>query len=489
MRHILSKSTFLYGTQCPKRLYFNKFRRDLRVEVSANQQAVFDRGTSVGQLARDLFPGGIDASPETPFEYQKSVKLTKELIDQGAKIIYEAAFQYQGVLAAVDILVKRNGKWKAYEVKSSTSVKEVNILDAALQYHVITKSGIELADIFIVHLNNEYVRKKDLVIEELFFMESVKDEAIENQSLVKNKIAELKLIIESKKEPKVDIGPHCFDPYSCDFMHHCWKHVPEPSVFSISGLRSNKKFELYENGILRFEDLPADMVLNEYQSMQIESHLNGKTNIDKDSVRNFLKEFSYPMYFMDFETFQSAVPLYAKSRPYQQIAFQYSLHYKKNKSSALKHFEFLATIKGDPRIPFIEQLLEDTSKPGSILAYNVSFERSILNSIANDFPKYKNDIEERSERLIDLMPPFRKGWYYKPEMNGSYSIKQVLPAIVPEMNYDSLEIGDGSSASLAFEQMIFDKNADVDGIRKQLSDYCKMDTLAMVSLLEALEKI
>ncbi|TAH41113.1 MAG: DUF2779 domain-containing protein [Bacteroidetes bacterium] len=489
MRHILSKSTFLYGTQCLKRLYFNKFRRDLRLEVSEMQQAVFDRGTSVGQLARELFPGGTDASPETPFEYQKSVKLTKDLIDQGVKIIYEAAFQYQGVLAAVDILVKKNGKWKAYEVKSSTSVKDVNILDAALQYHVITKSEIELADIFIVHLNNEYVRKKNLVLEELFFMESVKDEAVDQQSFIKNKISELKLLIESKKEPKIGIGTHCFEPYSCEFMHHCWKHIPEPSVFSISGLRSNKKFELYENGILRFEDLTEEIVLNEYQSMQVECHLNGKTNIDSVSVRNFLKEFSYPLYFMDFETFQPAVPLYPKSKPYQQIAFQYSLHYKKSKSASLKHTEFLAPITGDPRIPFIEQLLEDTGSSGSILAYNVSFERSILESIARDFPKYKNEIEDRCERLIDLMPPFRKGWYYKPEMNGSYSIKQVLPAVVPEMNYDALEIADGGSASLAFEQLIYDKNADVDAIRKQLLAYCKMDTLAMVRLLEALEKI
>ncbi len=489
MRHVLSKSTFLYGCQCPKRLYFYKFRRDLAGEISAQQQAVFDRGTSVGQLARDLFPGGVDASPDTPFEYAKSVLYTKELIKQGEKIIYEAAFQYNGVLAAVDILVKRNGRWKAYEVKSSTNIKEVNILDAALQYHVITQSGIELADLFIVHLNNEYIRKKSIVLEELFSIESVKMEALEQQDFVQEKISELKTMLQLKKEPVVDIGPHCSDPYSCDFIEHCWKHIPVPSVFSISRLRANKKFELYEEGILRFEDLPEDMALNEYQQVQIDSHLKKKNTIDRPSLRNYLKDLSYPLYFMDFETFQAAIPLYSKSRPYQQIPFQYSLHFKKTKNASLKHTEFLARPKGDPRIPFIEQLLENTSSSGRILTYNMSFEKSILNAIARDFPKYQNDIEERIDRLLDLMPPFMKGWYYTPSMNGSYSIKAVLPALVPDLNYDTLEIGDGSSASLAFEQLIFDVNANQDDIRQNLLAYCKMDTLAMVRLLEVLEKI
>lgn len=489
MRHVLSKSTFLYGNQCGKRLYFYKFRRDLLGEISPGQQAVFNRGTSVGELARDLFSGGEDASPASPFEYAKSVKLTQELINAGVKIIYEAAFQYNGVLAAVDILVNRNGKWKAYEVKSSTSVKDVNLFDAALQYHVITNCGVELADIFIVHINNEYVRKKSIVLEELFSIVSVKNESVELQNSVIEKIDELKAIIESKMEPPVDIGPHCFDPYSCDFINHCWKNIPEPSVFSISGLRTTRKFELYEKGIIKLEDLPSDIVLGDFQKLQIESYIDGKTKIDTPAIREYLNDISYPLYYMDFETFQQAVPLYSKSKPYQQIPFQYSLHYKKTKNASLKHFEFLAESTGDPRIPFIEQLLDDTSTPGGILTYNMSFEKSILMSIAGDFPQYKNDILERCDRVLDLMPPFRKGWYYKPEMNGSYSIKQVLPALVPEMNYDGLEIADGSSASLSFEEMVFNPKVDSSKIRENLLEYCKLDTLAMVRILEELEKL
>ncbi len=490
MRHILSKSTFLYGAQCQKRLFFHKFRRELIPEISDEQQAIFDTGTSVGELARELFPGGIDASPPTPFEYQKSVKFTSQLISSGERILYEAAFQHEGVLAAIDMLVKRNGKWKAYEVKSSTSVKDINLTDAALQYHVITNSGIELSDIFIVHINNEYVLGKELVKEEFFRIESVKDSCIELQGSVREKINELKAMLKKKEEPAVDIGPHCSDPYECTFIEHCWKHIPEPSVFDLSRMRTDKKFELYEKGMIRFEELDEEVKLTSFQKLQINSHLEKKTVIDKAGISNFLEQLRYPLYFMDFETFAPAVPLYRGTRPYQQIPFQYSLHYKKNKVSAPVHSDYLAEAGlKDPRIPFLESLLKETTARGSIVCYNASFEKMILSQLAEDFPAYADEIEKRIERIVDLMPPFREGLYYKPQMNGSYSIKEVLPALVPDLGYDLLEINNGSSASLAFVRMIYDKDCDRENLRKSLLEYCKLDTLAMVRILEVLEAV
>jgi hypothetical protein len=490
MRHVLSKSTFLYGAQCLKRLYFHKFRRDLIPEISDEQQAIFDTGSSVGELARELFPGGIDASPPSPYEYQRSVKLTNQLIDSGKRILYEAAFQHDGVLAAIDILVKRNGKWKAYEVKSSTSVKDVNLIDAALQYHVITQSGIDLSDIFIVHINNEYTLGPELVKEEFFRIESVKDSCIELQGHIKEKINELKTLIRKKEQPEVDIGPHCSTPYECSFIEHCWKHIPAPSVFDLSRMRADKKFELYEKGMIRLEDLDEEVKLSAYQKLQVSSHLNQETVIDKTGIRNFLDQIAYPVYFMDFETFAPAVPLYRGTRPYQQIPFQYSLHYKKNKKSVPVHSDFLAEAGlNDPRIPFLANLLRDTNGQGTILCYNASFEKMILNQLAGDFPKYAAAIEEIMERIVDLMSPFREGLYYKPRMNGSYSIKEVLPALVPDLDYELLEINNGSSASLAFVRMIYDQSCDKESIRKNLQEYCKLDTLAMVRILEVLEAV
>lgn len=487
--HLLSKSTFIRGCQCPKALYLYKHQPNLRGQISDQQQAIFDRGTSVGELAQELFPGGIDASPETPFLYQQSVIYTKKLIDDGVKIIYEAAFQYNGVLAAIDILVNKNGKWKAYEVKSSTEVKETFLLDASLQYHIITNSGIPLSDISIVYINNKYVKKGKLDVKELFTIESVKDDVLANQEFIAKKIDELKNVIKLKEVPKVGIGSHCTDPYDCDFMENCWSHIPENSVFDIAGMRADKKFALYEKGIIRYEDIKSGDLTNEKYFQQIEFFIKKKDSIDKKGIKEFLKSISYPLYFLDFETFNPAVPLYDQSRPYQQIPFQYSLHYLEKKNSSLKHFEYLADPKYDPRQIFIERLLTDTSSSGIILTYNQSFEKGRLKELALDFPKYSKEINSRIERIKDLMTPFQQRLYYIHTMHGSYSIKQVLPAVVPELSYEDLAINNGGDASLAFMRMVLEKDADHTELRKQMLEYCGMDTFAMVKILEKLNNL
>lgn len=488
-RHLLSKSTFIRGCQCPKALYLYKHQPNLRGQISDQQQAIFDRGTSVGELAQELFPGGIDASPETPFLYQQSVIYTKKLIDDGVKIIYEAAFQYNGVLAAIDILVNKNGKWKAYEVKSSTEVKETFLLDASLQYHVITNSGIPLSDISIVYINNKYVKKGKLDVKELFTIESVKDDVLANQEFIAKKIDELKNVIKLKEVPKVGIGSHCTDPYDCDFMENCWSHIPENSVFDIAGMRADKKFALYEKGIIRYEDIKSGDLTNEKYFQQIEFFIKKKDSIDKKGIKEFLKSISYPLYFLDFETFNPAVPLYDQSRPYQQIPFQYSLHYLEKKNSSLKHFEYLADPKYDPRQIFIERLLTDTASPGDILTYNQSFEKGRLKELALDFPKYSKEINSRIERIKDLMTPFQQRLFYIHTMHGSYSIKQVLPAVVPELSYEDLAINNGGDVSLAFMRMVLEKDADHTELRKQMLEYCGMDTFAMVKILEKLNNL
>ena len=490
-KHILSKSTFIRGYQCPKSLYLYKHFPNLRDEITEQQQAVFERGTSVGELARKLFPGGVDASPDTPFLYQQSVAYTKRLIDEGVKIIYEATFQYDGVLAAIDILVSKNGKWKAYEVKSSTDVKEVNLVDAALQYYVITNSGIKLQDISIIHINNEYVRKGKINLKQLFTAESVLDEVLEQQEFVEVKIVELKKIINAKAIPKMDIGPHCSDPYDCDFMGHCWTHIPEVSVFNLARLSGSRKFEFYQKGIIELKDIPDDYNLTEGQQMQIAGCLKNKSFIAKNEIREFISKLNYPVLHLDFESFQTAVPMFDGTRPYQQVPFQYSLHQKKHPKEAATHSEFLAEAnQHDPRIELIESLLAATAGKGTILAYNKAFEIGCLNNIAKAFPKYRKEIEKRIARIADLMVPFQKRWYYAPAMNGSYSIKAVLPALFPDLSYDSLAIADGSTASLAFVSLYKNPdNEEVQRIRRALIAYCKMDTLAMVRLLEFLEGV
>ena len=407
-----------------------------------------------------------------------------------AKVIYEAAFLFDGVLVIADIMVRRGGRWKIYEVKSSTALKDVYIPDAAVQYYVISNSGLDIADVSIIYINNQYTRQGELEADKLFTIESVKDQVIEMQASVKDNIKSFKKLLAQKNIPQMDIGPQCSNPYACSFTGYCWKDIPQNSVFSIAGMTSKKKFALYNDGIVTLEDIPDDAPLNDSQWLQVESYKNRTFHIDKKAVADFIKSLSYPLYFLDFETFNPAVPLFNNSRPYQQITFQYSLHYKETPISDPLHFEFLADASGDPRIPFIEKLLKDIGKKGDIVVYNKPFESTRLKELARDFPVYADRIEAVLLRIKDLMIPFRQKQYYTPEMNGSYSIKAVLPALVPEMSYSTLEIGEGGTASRAFESLYFENDGTrKNEIRRHLLEYCGTDTLAMVKIYQVLNKL
>jgi hypothetical protein len=489
-KHVLSKSTFIKGMQCNKALYYHKHHRTLKDPLTAAQEAIFAQGTSVGELACQLFPGGVDCTPESYYDFQKAVIRTQEEIEKGTEVIYEAAFQFNGVLAALDILVNHEDGWRAYEVKSSTGVSETYELDATIQYYCITNSGVDLKDISIVYINNQYVKNGPIDVHELFAIESVYDRVQELLPGIPNHVAHLKKVLQLPEAPEKEIGPHCSSPYQCDFSGHCWRHVPEYSIFNISRLNTEKKFELYNNDILHLKDIPEDFPLNDKQWMQVQSELNNETFIDKDAIRSFVCDLKYPIYHLDFETFTSAVPMFDGSRPYQQLVFQYSLHIE-HEDGRLEHKEYLAEINGeDPRIQFIERLIEDCGESGDILVYNISFERGKLRDLIDFSPIHAHSIQKIIDRLKDLMIPFQERWYYTPEMKGSYSIKKVLPALVPELSYKELNIQEGGTASNTFTQMLQGTfNGDQEQTRKDLLAYCELDTLAMVKIMEVLKTV
>lgn len=488
--HLLSKSSFIRGVQCEKHLYLYKYHYNEMDQLSEMQKAIFKRGTDVGKLAQQLFPKGIDASPKSQFEYDKAVVETKKLIDQNQKVIYEASFNFSDVLAVADILVNEKSGLKIYEVKSSTSISETYIRDAALQYWVISNSGYRVKDFSITYINNQYIRKGNLDINELFVTESVLKLILPLQKWVEENVERFKKVLNKKTIPKIDIGEHCYDPYTCGFYEYCRKHIPDNSIFDLSGVHLNKKYDLYREGIIKLEDIPDDAKLSQTAKLQVEVYKSKKDIVDKKAIKEFLSDLSYPLYFMDFETFQPAVPMFDNSKPYMQIPFQYSLHYKKNKKSSVEHYEFLAETGNDPRKKFIENLLRDTKGEGDILTYNKSFEVLRLKEIAEAFPKYKKQIEERINRVKDLMLPFQKKYYYSYKMQGSYSIKYVLPALIPELNYKDLEINEGGLASIAFESLFYETDLmRIADTRTNLLEYCKLDTLAMVKLLEKLESL
>jgi len=488
MAHILSKSSFIRGVQCRKSLYFYKHNYKLRDEISPSLQALFSRGINVGIIARDIFPGGVDATPESVFKYSESVEKTRQLIEAGTEIIYEAAFIFNDVLAAVDILVKRNGKWYAYEVKSSTRVSDVYRLDASLQYYVIKNSGIELNDFFILHLNNQYVRKGQIKSEKLFTPVSVFRDCVKNEKMVAEKVNELKEVAALLSAPDIKIGTQCFEPYTCDFMGQCWKDVPENSVFEIAGMGRQKQFEMYDNGLVKISDVPPDYTLEKNQRIQVNATNSNQALINHQEIKNFLSQVKYPLYFFDIETFMPAVPMFDGTSPFQHIPFQYSLHYKNEKDAPLQHIEFLAEAGYDTRKDFITHFLENTKKAACILVYNRTFESSVLAKLGNDFPELKPEIEKRLVKIVDLMEPFQKRHYYHPAMKGSHSIKNVLPALFPDLNHRNLSISDGTMAMSAFEQLQTETDIfKIAELRDNLIEYCKLDTLAMVKIFEFLD--
>ncbi|MCC6256401.1 MAG: DUF2779 domain-containing protein, partial [Ignavibacteriaceae bacterium] len=409
--HLLSKSSFIRGVQCEKQLYLYKYHYNKMDKLSEMQKAIFKRGTNIGILAQKLFPDGMDASPKSQFEYDKAVVVTKNLINENQKVIYEASFNFSDVLAIADIVVNEKNGLKVFEVKSSTSISETYIRDAALQYWVISNCGYKIKDFSIIYINNQYVRNGEIELDKLFLTESVLKLILPLQKWVEENVKRFKTVLSQKTIPKIDIGEHCYDPYTCGFYEYCRKHIPENSIFDLSGVHLTKKYDLYRSGIIKLKDIPNDVNLPKNAKLQVEVYKSKKDLIDKKAIKEFLSDLNYPIYFMDFESFQPAVPMFDNSRPYQQIPFQYSLHFKKNKKSKVEHYEFLADTGIDPRIKFIENLLRDTKSEGDILTYNKSFEVLRLKEVAEAFPKYKTEIEERINRVKDLMMPFQKKYY------------------------------------------------------------------------------
>ena len=488
----LSKSLYIRGLQCEKSLWLKKKKPEVLQAPDDGVQAVFDTGTSVGELACELFRGG--ERIEYTGNFSSQMAKTKELMGRGTKIIYEATFCFDGILVMVDILrIGRDGLI-INEVKSSTSVKDVYIDDASIQYYVISSLGYKVSVVNIIHIDNSYVRGEKLELEKFFHTEDVTEQVKQKQADIPQILNKFEEILSKNVEPEVDIGPHCSNPYACDAWEYCWleqRGIPEYSVFDISRLRSDKKFELYKNGIVKFEDIKELDKFNASQQIQIRSELSKEQIIDKGAIKEFLNTLSYPLYHLDFETFQQAVPEFIGLRPYEQIPFQFSIH-KDDGNGNLEHFEFLAEAGADPRYELALNLIKFIPQDACVLAYNMSFEKGVIRRLAEIYPQISNELMAIHDNIKDLMAPFANKSYYHPKMQGSYSIKYVLPALVPEFEsaYKDLNlIHHGGEAMQAYAAMAYMPAKERDAYKKALLEYCKLDTLAMVKVLEKLREV
>lgn len=492
----ISKSRYLSGLQCRKKLYFDVYRQELRPPTSPEQERVFEAGHLIGAMAQQLFPGGKDASPSDPGDFKAWLGNTKEYLDAGIQFIYEAAFSAERVFAAMDILAHVEGERWAIEVKSSTSVKEYHLDDTSLQYYVMKAAGCTPDKVFILHINNSYTRQGDIDPRGLLKLTEITEEVLSRQEKVSRKLSELFTTLEAEIEPEVSIGPHCDDPFECNYKHHCWKHVPEQSVFNLLSARG-KEWELYEDGILEIAHITDEYSLSDKQRTQVESIKSGEAVIDVKAISGFLDRWEYPLYFFDFETIFPMLPILDGIRPFEQVPFQYSLHIVRNREWKMEHKEFLAPHESfrrgaeiDPRKLLIEQLKADIGDQGTIVAYNSRFEMDVIRGLAKAFPEDASFLTGLLERFQDLWVVFRSGWYYHPKMQASTSIKSVLPALIDSIDYRDLAISNGGMATTAFHELISGQaDRDEVAVRENLLRYCYRDTEAMVEIWKHLIKL
>ena len=451
----LSKSKYCQGIQCEKILWLSEYKP--KAAAAKNNESVFENGRQVGELAKGMF----GYYEDIPFNKNLSIMIEKtdELLKDKPNIITEASFNYNNNFCMVDILKNDEDGVEIYEVKSSTSVTDIFIDDVSFQYFILSNLGLNVKKVCIVYINNQYIRKKELDLNELFIIQDITSIAKEKQKEIRNNVEMInKFMAEHDKdnEPYIPIGNQCSKPYKCDFWEYC-----------------NNNLDKYMNINLYEKDVELNTL-----------------KINKEAIKNLIDSLKYPLYFIDYEAYMTPIPEIEKTRPYQQLPFQFSLHILKDKEAKLEHKEFLAQIDDENFIRhFAESVIDNVDENGSVIVYNKTFEATLVNKeLARMYPDLEEEFIRINNSMIDFMIPFRKKQYYTKEMQGSYSIKKVLPALYPdypELNYENLPlVHESGEAPEAFLSLKNKSPADQEIIREGLLKYCKLDTYALVKIYE-----
>ena len=511
-KHTISKSQYVKGLQCPKALWLFRRRRacpsrwlglqcskllwlfrhrkDLASEITPEKQSLFDTGHEVGKLAMQYFDDGIEVASEY-WDVKGAVEATEQYIKDGHNLIFEATAIHpiNGGYARIDILKRVDGtdEWDLIEVKSSTKVKDYHIDDMSFQYHVFCGAGYKIRKCFMMVINNEYVKNGEIDPKQLLKLEEKSEDVHSKQEEVASMAEQLVCVLERKDEPEVPIGARCFKPFECDYRPYCWKHVPEYSVYDV--FQKPRAEEIAQNYGVDVKDLPDDLHPNGIKGLDVKSYLNDEGIVDHTNISSFLNKIQYPLYFLDYETLSAAIPMFDGTWPYQQIPFQFSVHVQDSPEADLVHHEYLHKERTDPRRSFIENLIENCGNEGTVMVYDQRFEIGRNKELARDFPEFSTAIEDINARVLDLLLPFKNRWLYNPKQNSSASIKAALPAFT-DLSYEHLEISHGEEAMLQygnFMKGLVAKNK-LPSLWKNLTEYCKQDTYAMVLLLNALKE-
>lgn len=489
---ILSKSKLLAFRQCPKRLWLEIHHPDLRAD-SAATQASFDLGNQVGDIARKLYdPKGkgvlIDLQADG---FDAAFRRSKALL-QSAQPIFEAGFRAEGAQAFADVMlpVKKGDKklWRMVEVKSSTSIKDYHRDDLAVQAFIARSAGAPLAAIALAHIDSSWVYPGNGDYQGLLIENDLTEEAFGRNEAVRAWINEAQGIVSKSKAPAIKTGKQCNDPYECGFLTYCKSQEPQaeqPINWLPGSLRKELQAHIESHTLTELRDLP-DELLNDKQQRVKAVTLSDKPYFDQRATAKALAAYKLPAYFLDFETIQFAVPIWKGTRPYQQIPFQFSIH-RLSRTGKLDQQAFLDLKGSDPSKAFAEALIAACGDRGSIFVYNAGFETARIRELSERFPRLAKPLLALNQRVVDLLP-IARDHYYHPSQQGSWSIKAVLPALCPDLNYGNLDgVQDGGMAMHAFLEAIapqtsVQRKAEIE---RQLLAYCALDTFAMVRIWSA----
>ena len=482
---LLSKTKYITGLQCPRLIWIQIHEPEKVPETDPVTSHIFDQGHLVGELAKTLFPGGIDIPHEN---FMGNISKTKEILKKRVPL-FEAGVLSGNIYSRLDILCPSGETdWDIFEVKSSTGVKEVHVNDTAFQRYCCTQAELNINKCHLISINNKYVKDGDIDPKGFFSIHDITDQVEEAVVGIQDKINDIIEVMNRATCPEMIIGSHCTNPYTCA-LTDCWDTLPDHNVFSLY-YGGKKAFEMYNSGIITIGEIPDDYKLNDQQFIQKSCVISGEPHVDQEAIRGFLAGLQYPLYYLDFETIGPAVPLFNGVRPYQDIPFQYSLHVVKDEFSKPKHFSFLADSAGDPRPALLKNMKSVIGNEGSILAYNKGFEEGVLKDLARAFPEYSDWIAQICSRLVDLLVPFRNFNYYHPAQKGSASLKVVLPAIT-DKGYEDLDINDGQIASILYLSAIYGDMPETERVKvmSDLEKYCGRDTEGMIGIVEKLREL
>ena len=483
---MLSKSKYLAGLQCPLRLWHQCYNPHLAPPVPPAKQALFDTGHEVGRLATRLYPEGVLVEIDPRRHEQAVTETLRAMEDPRVKAIFEASFSHDDVRVKVDILARAGGgKWNVTEVKSSTGVKDEYLPDVGVQYNVLKGAGIEIDRVTLLHLDNQYVYDGNaLNLEQLFTASDLTRETLACQWEVERKLQEFKDSLASHQPLEIAPSRHCFNPHNCEFLEHCRLDLPEHWTAELGGIGRNKLDELAAMGIQDIRDVPESFPLTEIQE-RIRRCVKYNEEYVSGELRAELEAMEYPVHFLDFETLGLAVPRYAGTRPYQSIPFQWSDHVL-HEDGRVEHLEYLCEEEKDPREEFARTLLDALRTEGSIVTYT-TYEEGIIRGLAEELPQYREPLLATLCRVKDLHAIIRKH-YYHPGFHGSFSLKAVVPALLPEMDYANLMVQEGQQAGLEYLRMIDPSipSYEREKIRAALLAYCGQDTFAMLRLRQEL---